>query len=200
MVISALENVINGGNLMSCFFSASYTKLFILLVLSIFVTGFISRIVVAECPSTSISLTYKNSSCSSKEEESKLATIHSWENKIENLYGSECSDWDHALSKSLGCVFSSNTVMGVTWCKTTCTIKGTPSELLCSPPSSNDNWIITTNCKLMGSKVAHKNVLVRNGAVLTIANSAALDIDFVNYHLKVEKGSGVLIKKGGKIH
>ncbi|MCK5525120.1 MAG: hypothetical protein KAI83_18485 [Thiomargarita sp.] len=75
---------------------------------------------------------------------------------------------------------------------------GTPGG--CVPPPSGD-WIITNSCTFEGSATAPANVIVKDGAVLTIANGAALDIDFLNHNLTVKQGSnGVLIKNGGKIH
>jgi len=44
-----------------------------------------------------------------------------------------------------------------------------------------------------------ENLLVKNNAVLTIESPLTLEIDFVNYNLTVESGSGILIKSGAKI-
>jgi hypothetical protein len=43
-------------------------------------------------------------------------------------------------------------------------------------------------------------VVVPDGVVLIIPDGAELDIDFTNNYLRVEKGGGVLIRKGGKLH
>jgi len=75
----------------------------------------------------------------------------------------------------------------------------TYKSFLCVPPSSSD-WIISESCTFKGSATAPANVIVKNGAILTITNGAILNINFVNYHLKVKSGSGVLVKNGGKIH
>jgi len=68
----------------------------------------------------------------------------------------------------------------------------------CSPPVSGD-WTITSSCTLSSSSTAPGNVIVQNGAVLTIPAGLSLDIDFVNNFLKIEFGSGVRIKAGGSL-
>jgi len=52
---------------------------------------------------------------------------------------------------------------------------------------------------LSASATAPGNVIIQNGAVLTIPSGRSLDIDFVNNFLKIEFGSGVLIKAGGSL-
>lgn len=69
----------------------------------------------------------------------------------------------------------------------------------CGPPNSGD-WVITENCALTNIKTAPSNVIVKNNATLTVENSGSLDIDFKRYHLKVEKGSSVMIKQGGRLN
>ena len=64
---------------------------------------------------------------------------------------------------------------------------------------SSGNWIIQQSCNLASSAAAPANVIVQNGAVLTIPNGRSLNIDFVNHHLLVQSGGGVLIKAGSKI-
>ncbi|HSB57684.1 MAG TPA: PQQ-dependent sugar dehydrogenase [Nitrosopumilaceae archaeon] len=68
----------------------------------------------------------------------------------------------------------------------------------CIAPISGD-WIISTSCQLASSLVAPGNVIIQNGAVLTVPNGITLDIDFTTKHLFIKSGSGVLIKAGGKI-
>ena len=68
----------------------------------------------------------------------------------------------------------------------------------CAPPNSGD-WTITINCTLSQNATAPANVIVQNGAVLTIPNGLSLNIDFMHFHLLVKSNSGVLIKSGGKI-
>jgi len=68
----------------------------------------------------------------------------------------------------------------------------------CSPPVSG-NWIITSSCTLDSTITAPANVKVQNNSVLTIPAGLTLTIDFSQFNLTVEFGSGVLIKAGGTI-
>ena len=68
----------------------------------------------------------------------------------------------------------------------------------CQPPSFGD-WNVTQSCTFEGSATAPANVVVTNGAVLTIAAGAVLGMDLSQYHLFVENGSKVIVKLGGKI-
>ncbi|MGB6463682.1 MAG: hypothetical protein WBF38_05610 [Nitrosotalea sp.] len=68
----------------------------------------------------------------------------------------------------------------------------------CVPPSSGD-WTVTSSCTLGASSTAPANVIVDNGAVLTIPNAETLSLDFTHYHLYVSPGGGVYIAPGGKI-
>jgi hypothetical protein len=68
----------------------------------------------------------------------------------------------------------------------------------CIVPSSGD-WIITSSCTLSANDSAPANVIVQNNSILTIPNGITLDMDFVNFNLAVESGSGVLIESGGVI-
>jgi hypothetical protein len=62
------------------------------------------------------------------------------------------------------------------------------------------DWIVIRDCTLAKNTVGIKgNVIVQNGATLTIPSGKILNIDFANKHLLVKSGSGVLIKSGGKI-
>ena len=72
---------------------------------------------------------------------------------------------------------------------------------LCIPPNSGD-WIILQSCilALNSHAIVLGNVIVQNGAVLTIPNNASLKIDFAHKHLIVKSGGGVLIKAGGAIN
>ncbi len=69
----------------------------------------------------------------------------------------------------------------------------------CQVPTIPVDMIITEDCILSGIAIAPANVIVQNGAIMFISNDATLDIDFVNNFLRIESGSGVLIKSGGKI-
>lgn len=74
------------------------------------------------------------------------------------------------------------------------------SEDSCLPPVSGD-WVIGEDCIFTEEFfLAPANVLVTNNSVLTIANGSALDIDFENFALMVDGGSGVLLDSLGKIY
>ncbi len=66
----------------------------------------------------------------------------------------------------------------------------------CSPPGSG-NWVISSSCTLSSSSTAPGNVIIQNNSVLTIPAGMSLDINFVNNFLRIESGSGLLIKVGG---
>ena len=65
-------------------------------------------------------------------------------------------------------------------------------------PTSGD-WIITSSCSLENNFTSPANILVQDGATLTILNGFILGIDFTQFNLTVESGSGVLIQSGGAI-
>jgi len=69
----------------------------------------------------------------------------------------------------------------------------------CLPPSSGD-WIIKQDCTIESNIKAPANVFIKNNSVLKISDKARLDVDLKNHFLKVEKGSGLLIKEGGKVY
>ena len=74
----------------------------------------------------------------------------------------------------------------------------TEPEDTCKPPVSG-NWIVSQSCTMKTSATALENVRVQSLSVLTLPDGVTLDIDLKNYSLTVEKGSGVLIKKGATI-
>ena len=74
----------------------------------------------------------------------------------------------------------------------------TPVTNVCIVPTLGD-WTISASCTLISSSTAQANVIIQNGAVLTIPNGISLDIDFTSKHLLIKSGGGVLIKAGGKI-
>ncbi len=59
--------------------------------------------------------------------------------------------------------------------------------------------LIQSSCVVPTTISAGGDVTVQSGAVMTIPSDVTLDIDFVNNFLKIEFGSGVLIKAGGTI-
>jgi len=73
-----------------------------------------------------------------------------------------------------------------------------PETVDCVVPTNVD-WIIEQSCSLASSVVFTKNVIIQNGAVLTILDGVTLDINFTTKHLLIHSGGGVLIKSGGKI-
>lgn len=74
---------------------------------------------------------------------------------------------------------------------------GNPDD--CFLPAEGD-WVITEDMVYTGTCAAPANVIVKNNALLTISDGAELDIDLLNYYLKVEAGSGVLIQPLGKLY
>lgn len=70
----------------------------------------------------------------------------------------------------------------------------------CIPPTTaGTDWTISASCTLAKSATAPANVIVQPNAVLTIPNGISLNIDFTQFHLKVNPGGGVFIAPGGKI-
>jgi len=68
----------------------------------------------------------------------------------------------------------------------------------CMVPDS-ENLIITSTCTLYSSIIVSGNVLVQNNSTLTVPSGVTIDIDFSQFNLTIEFGSGVLIKSGGLI-
>ena len=71
-----------------------------------------------------------------------------------------------------------------------------PQVIPCVVPLSG-NWIVTSNCTLMNSGIAHGNVWIQNNSVLTIPDQVTLEVDFENNNLTAFSGSGLLIQSGG---
>jgi hypothetical protein len=72
------------------------------------------------------------------------------------------------------------------------------NTLTCGPPVSGD-WTVTEDCTLTQDAAAPANVIVEANIVLTIAQNITLNIDFSNFHVKVEDTGKLVIKSGGKI-
>jgi len=68
----------------------------------------------------------------------------------------------------------------------------------CLVPPSGD-WVISSGCKITGTAHPLGNVDIQNGAIVTIENGGTLNIDSLTKYLKIQYGSGILIKSGGKI-
>jgi len=70
----------------------------------------------------------------------------------------------------------------------------------CSLPPPSGNWVIQSSCELQSSATVNMgDVIVKFDSVLTILSGVTLDIDFTQFNITIESGSGVLIKSGGKI-
>ena len=69
----------------------------------------------------------------------------------------------------------------------------------CLIPHTGD-WIIDNSCTITSDVTAPANIIVQNNSILTVSNYTALNIDLKNHHLKIESGSGALIKFGGVIN
>ena len=69
----------------------------------------------------------------------------------------------------------------------------------CALPVSND-WTISSSCIMSTSATAPANVIVNNGAVLTIPYGITLTMHFTTNHLVVHPGGGILIQNGGKLN
>jgi hypothetical protein len=68
----------------------------------------------------------------------------------------------------------------------------------CVPPLTGD-WTISNSCTLEEQVTAPANLIIQNGAVLTIEKNASINIDLSTHAIRVKKASGILVKKGGKI-
>jgi peptidoglycan/xylan/chitin deacetylase (PgdA/CDA1 family) len=78
----------------------------------------------------------------------------------------------------------------------TCTI--TNDDGFCDIPESGD-WTVIEDCVLATNSSVPANVIVQNTSILTIPSGVILDIDFSQFNLTVEFGSGVLIRSGGTV-
>jgi len=72
------------------------------------------------------------------------------------------------------------------------------TTITCTPPLSGD-WTITVPCTISSSISAPANVTVQNNVVVTISSAGTLNIDFSQFSLTVNSGSGVLVQSGGTI-
>ncbi|HLD76089.1 MAG TPA: hypothetical protein VI874_03660, partial [Candidatus Norongarragalinales archaeon] len=69
----------------------------------------------------------------------------------------------------------------------------------CILPAAGD-WTLKHDCTLYGAASVPGNVIVQEQVALTLAEGASLNMDFSTHHLRIKKGSKVVIKKGAKIH
>lgn len=82
--------------------------------------------------------------------------------------------------------------------RTTVTVAPGSTGGTCAPPASGD-WIITTDCQITGTASPPANVLIQNGAILTLEPNSTLKVNLSTHHINVQNGSGLLIKTGAKI-
>jgi len=70
----------------------------------------------------------------------------------------------------------------------------------CTPPGQLEEiWVIDYECTVVDGDEAPDDVIVNEGATLTIGFGVGLDINFSEHHLTIKDGGKVLIKEGGKI-
>jgi len=112
-----------------------------------------------------------------------------------STFGQHGTDIDELSSDPRGIVVDSSAIIYVADTRNSRILVLTQT---CLPPISED-WDITENCTLETSDTAPENVIVQNGAVLTIPAGLTLDIDFASFNLTVKSGSGVLIESGGAV-
>lgn len=70
---------------------------------------------------------------------------------------------------------------------------------VCAPPLVGD-WVVASDCLMVGNQNAPRNVIVLDGVTLQMAGGAALDIDFAQRQLVIGVGARVIIGLGGRIH
>ena len=109
-------------------------------------------------------------------------------------------DWDNA-DLDVGFTYADLTnriyITSLSQTSTTITVN-VQSNPPCLPPASGD-WYVVANCTMSSNAAVTGDVIVQNNAILTIQNNVSLDIDFIQHHLLVKSGSGVLVQAGGKI-
>ena len=74
----------------------------------------------------------------------------------------------------------------------------TLNTLVCAPPATGD-WTVTQSCTLTQDATAAANVVVQASVTLTIAENVTLNVDFLNFHVKVKDTGKLVIKSGGKV-
>ena len=72
------------------------------------------------------------------------------------------------------------------------------NTLACAPPASGD-WTISEDCTLTQDATAPANVIVEANVTLTIAANITLNVDFLNFHVKVKDTGALVIKSGAKV-
>jgi len=69
----------------------------------------------------------------------------------------------------------------------------------CIPPQKGD-WIIERDCTIRAKRDSPGSIRVKSNALVTLVSEGSIDVDFINHNLRVESGSGVLVKNGAKIY
>jgi hypothetical protein len=69
----------------------------------------------------------------------------------------------------------------------------------CPPIPVWGTWHITNSCTMEVNSSLPGNLLIQNNSVLTIPDGITLSMDFTNFNLTVEFGSGILVQSGGTI-
>ncbi len=72
------------------------------------------------------------------------------------------------------------------------------AETPCDPPGAGD-WVITQDCTLKQDATVAANVILDGSVTLTIAANVTLNIDFLNFHVKVKNTGKLVIKNGAKV-
>ena len=72
------------------------------------------------------------------------------------------------------------------------------TQLGCTPPAAGD-WIISEACTLTQDATAPANVIAQANVTLTIAQNVTLNVDFLNFHVKVKDTGKLVIKSGAKV-
>jgi surface antigen len=69
----------------------------------------------------------------------------------------------------------------------------------CVPPVQQD-WTVKSNCLIRADRTFTENLLVKSNSTITITDKGSLNLDLINKSLRVESGSTVLVRNGGKIY
>lgn len=69
----------------------------------------------------------------------------------------------------------------------------------CSAPPKTGDWILAEDCVLSRDVLVPENLIVRGNAIMTIEGESTLYLDLKQFHVLVEEGSGILIKKGSTL-
>lgn len=68
----------------------------------------------------------------------------------------------------------------------------------CVPPPTGD-WVVSASCTFQGTASVAANLVVENGATLTLASGSSLGVDLSTHHVRVRQGSRLIVEDGAKI-